>query len=85
MTLFTILAALFLVGLVLWIFYGYGLVVTSPGSGAQKPLETCGLCRKKFDKSEMVERTVGDSKLLYFCQTCVKELNRELTLKHQRN
>lgn len=85
MTLFAILGGLFLLGLVLWIFYGYGFVVKSVVPRSDKQLEKCGLCQRKFSRSEMVERQTADSKLLYFCEGCVEELNKDLALKQQRN
>lgn len=84
MTLFVILGGLFLLGLVLWIFYGYGFVVKSVIPKGSQPIEKCGLCQKKFPRAELVERQVGDATLLYFCATCVGKLKEEAALKQQR-
>ena len=85
MTLFTILGGLFLLGLVLWILYGYGFVVKSAVPKNENQVEKCELCQKKLSRSEMVERQVGDSKLLYFCEACVEDLSKDLALKQHRN
>ncbi len=85
MTLFVILSGLFLLVLVLWIFYGYGIVVKPVEPKSSRKIETCDLCKKRLPRSEMVERQVGDSKLLYFCESCVKNLSKDFALKQQRN
>ena len=68
------LAAAFVLLLVLIIFYGMGIVFRAPRSEGQLSMEKCSLCRKEFEKSQLVEREVGDSRVYYFCDSCIRSL-----------
>ena len=70
----SILAALFLLMLVAIIFYGYGFVMKSARSAGEKNTEPCTICRMQFDRQQLVEREIGDSKVIYFCKACILRL-----------
>ena len=76
---FSILAAFFLVMLIAVIFYGYGFIMRSSKLAGQEDAERCTICGEKFVKGELIEREIGDSKLLYFCKTCIIRLYGDLT------
>lgn len=78
------LAAAFVLLLVLIIFYGLGIVFRAPRSPQQLSIEKCSLCRNEFDKSELIEREVGDSRVYYFCSSCVHSLASELERSAQQ-
>ena len=74
----TVGAAILLVGLLFIIYYGYTVALKrSEGLGATN-LQRCTLCLQKFERSKLVERLVGDSKLFYFCPSCVQGLYSEI-------
>ncbi len=73
----TYLAIIFVVLLVASIFYGFSLVLRRPQSSGETPTERCTLCRASFDKSHLVERQVGDSRLYYFCPQCISSLGAD--------
>jgi hypothetical protein len=71
----SILAGLFLLFLIGIIFYGYGFVVKSTRRADAENMEQCSLCRNNFDKRALVEREIGDYKLMYFCKSCISALH----------
>lgn len=70
----SILAGLFLLLLIGIIFYGYGFVVRSTRRVDAEIMEQCSLCRNNFDKRALVEREIGDYKVMYFCKSCISDL-----------
>jgi hypothetical protein len=62
--------------------YGFGIVVRRPESPDESPSESCTLCRNRFPKEMLVERAVGDSRLYFFCSSCIQSLSEELTTKY---
>ena len=70
----SILAVVFLLMLIAMIFYGYGFIMKPAKPVSEKNMEPCTLCKKKFDRQQLVEREIGDSKLIYFCTSCVMKL-----------
>lgn len=74
----TIGAILLIVGLIFLLYYGYSVGIRRSATPGDKNLLKCSLCLKKFDRSHLVERQVGDSKLFYFCETCIRSLHKEL-------
>ena len=56
------------------IVYGFGIVMRRAPVNQELTTEQCALCLKRFSKSVLVERQIGDSKILYFCRTCVQSL-----------
>jgi len=47
--------------------------------------EQCTICRKYLDKSQLVERQIGDIKVLYFCKFCIEALSAEATSSHKES
>ncbi len=70
----SILAVLFLLMLVAIIFYGYGFIMRSTKPVPQNNIEPCAICKRQFERQQLVEREIGDSKLIYFCKACVVRL-----------
>ena len=68
------LSIIFLIGLVLFILYGWGIIMRRSGNGAEKEELKCALCRKQYPKESLVEREIGDYKLLHFCNECIQNL-----------
>lgn len=71
---FAVIALLFILLLIGAIFYGYGIVMRRSPTEEELRTERCTLCRQRFEKRELVERMVGDSKLYYFCSSCIASL-----------
>jgi hypothetical protein len=71
----SILAGLFILFLIAIIFYGYGFVVKSTKPYGEENLEHCSVCRNAFEKRQLVEREIGDYKLMYFCKSCITALH----------
>jgi hypothetical protein len=70
----SILAVFFLLMLVAIIFYGYGFIMRSTKPVLQNNIEPCTICKRQFERQQLVEREIGDSKLIYFCKACVVRL-----------
>lgn len=77
----TIGSVLFLLGLLFLIYYGFSLVRKTGIKPGEENLAQCSLCTNKFDRTMLVERQVGDSRLYYFCPACIEKLNSELKQK----
>lgn len=77
MTMFEVIAILFIGFLVGIIFYGYSLIMRRPPSNEELQSERCSICRQKFPKADLVERPIGDYKLLFFCNRCIAGLVEE--------
>lgn len=79
----TILAIAFLVLIAFTAFVGYRTIIRRDPSSAQDiNTERCTVCRGRFEKSLLVERQIGDYRLLYFCRGCIMELYTELGIKN---
>ncbi len=77
----TIGSILFLLGLLFLIYYGFSLVRKAGINPREENLVNCSLCNNKFDRAMLVERQVDDSRLYYFCPSCIEKLNSELRQK----
>lgn len=73
----TYLAVIFVIALVAFVLYGFGIIMRRPISPAQQA-DKCSLCQVTFEKTRLVERRVGDSKILYFCAACIQKLQQDL-------
>ncbi|OGU28715.1 MAG: hypothetical protein A2X67_09240 [Ignavibacteria bacterium GWA2_55_11] len=73
----TYLAIVFVLILIAAIFYGFGIIMRRAPSQSELNSETCSLCRKKYSRSSLVERVVGDSRVFYFCPSCIKGLQND--------
>jgi hypothetical protein len=74
----SILALCFLLLLIAIIFYGYGFIMKSARPSAEN-MEQCTICRVRFYRQQLVEREIGDSKLIYFCKACILRLYNDAT------
>ncbi|MBI1807183.1 MAG: hypothetical protein HYR76_09055 [Ignavibacteria bacterium] len=78
----TVLAALFLFALVLTAFFGYKYLGKKTTAPENINNEKCSICRQKFEKKMLIERQIGDYKLLYFCRECIVRLYADLGIKN---
>jgi hypothetical protein len=78
----TILAAIFLVIIILIALFGYKLVGRQTMRSEEIPSGTCSICRKKIPLNELVTRQIADYKLMLFCRTCILNLYSDLGLKN---
>lgn len=74
---FSILAGLLVLLLIAVIFYGYGFVVKSATRPPGRDREPCVICARYFSKQQLVERALGGGRLLYFCKSCIAELQKD--------
>jgi hypothetical protein len=77
----TILAAIFLGITIAVALLGFRAVITQGKSPSELNKEKCSICRSAFPKSELVERQVGDVRVLHFCHSCITSLNMEMQMK----
>ena len=73
----TYLAIVFVILLLASIFYGFSIVLRRPQSSDETSKERCTLCKGHFERSLLVERAVGDSRLYYFCPQCIASLSAD--------
>lgn len=75
----TVLAVSFLclIGFVAYIGYKTVIRKASP-TKEELATEKCSICRERLAKELLVEREIGDYKLLYFCRKCVLGLAADL-------
>ncbi|MDL1894200.1 hypothetical protein FBQ87_15140 [Sphingobacteriales bacterium CHB3] len=78
----TVLASVFLLLILVVAFVGFKAVIKQGKPPEEFNMEKCSLCREKFNTSMLVERQIGDYKLLYFCPTCIQRLHNELLSKN---
>lgn len=74
----TILAIIFLLFLIFIAVFGQRLLSQKTESAKETNREQCSLCRNSFDKDDLVERQIGDFKMMYFCQDCIVRLYNDL-------
>lgn len=74
---FETISIIFLILLVGAIFYGYSIVMRKPPTKDELDSRQCTLCRKQYPKEKLVEREIGDYKILYFCNSCISSLSTE--------
>jgi len=75
----TILAIVCLALLAALTVFGYRAVIRSGESSTlTEGTEKCTICRRPFRKEEMVERQIGDYRLMYFCASCIGGLSSDL-------
>lgn len=61
---------------------GYKTVIRGSGAApSSEPREKCAVCREPSLKSELVERQIGDYKLLYFCRNCIVRLASDIGME----
>ena len=74
----TVLAVAFLIVIGFSAFLGYSTVIKRKGQAGDDTTETCAICRRRYEKSALIERQVGDYKLSYYCRPCVMKLYGDL-------
>jgi len=74
----TIGGIVLLIGLVFLIYYGLTLGLRKSSRPGAENLLKCTLCQQRFDRTKLIQKQVGDSKLFYFCESCVRNLYGEL-------
>ncbi|MEK7250346.1 MAG: hypothetical protein AAB209_08000 [Bacteroidota bacterium] len=78
----TILASIFIAFILFIALIGFKTVIKQGKSPEDLNTEKCSLCREKFSKSMLIERQIGDYKLLYFCPSCINSLHNEMVSKN---
>ena len=78
----TILAVLFLVFIAVIALVRYRIIGRPASSSGVVDTEKCSICREPHPKHDLIERQIGDYKLLYFCRQCVIRLYEDLGLKN---
>ncbi len=75
----TVLAILCFILLGLITVAGYRAVIRGTGGAPADPeSEKCAICRRSHGKRDMVERQIGDYKILYFCRSCIAGLASDI-------
>ncbi|HTK82196.1 MAG TPA: hypothetical protein VL633_07895 [Bacteroidota bacterium] len=78
----TVLAVAFLIVIGFIVVVGYKAIFKGGPSPEEIDVEKCSVCRRKFTRNELLLRTIGDYKLLYFCRECVLKLYADLGMKN---
>jgi hypothetical protein len=78
----TILAALFLVTVLVIAFIGGKTILGRGRPGEDATREKCSICRTSLPKATLIERQIGDHRVLYFCPSCISSLHNELVSKN---
>jgi hypothetical protein len=78
----TILASVFIALILFIALIGFKTVIKQERAPEDLNTEKCSICREKFNTSMLVERQIGDYKLLFFCQACITKLHNELVSKN---
>jgi len=75
----TVLAIVCLALLAFLTVLGYRAVIRGGERDSRaEGTEKCAICRRPYVKEEMVERQIGDYRLLYFCAACITALSSDL-------
>jgi len=64
--------------------YGFGIVMRRPPTQEELETESCTLCGQRLKKEDLVERQIGDYKLLFFCGQCIEKLAAESARQNGR-
>lgn len=78
----TILAVVFLIIVLVVAVFGFRAIIKQGKAPEDLNKERCSICREQFPKAQLIERQIGDYKLLYFCPTCIAKLHAELITKN---
>jgi hypothetical protein len=78
----TILAVVFLLLLLIIAVFGFKAIIRQGKPPEDLNKERCSICRQNFPTEQLIERTVGDYRVLYFCASCIARLHSELTSKN---
>ena len=78
----TVLAATFLIFLIIVAVLGYRVLGRRTAGTAEIDTEKCSVCRERFKKNQLIERQIGDYRILYFCRNCVMGLYSDLGMRN---
>jgi hypothetical protein len=78
----TVLAITFLILLLFIAVVGFKMIIKQGKSPLELNKERCSICREQFLKTHLVERQIGDYRLLFFCGSCIAKLHTEFTSKN---
>ena len=77
-----ILAVLLLAVILVISFVGFRAIIRQGKDPADINKEKCSICRTQFNRSQLIERQIGDYRLLHFCQSCIMSLHNEMLSKN---
>ena len=80
----TVLAGLFLLFVALVAYFGMRLLGRSGDPRATPGFEKCSLCGNALPSGDLVERQVGDYRILRFCRACIAALAVDATTPPSR-
>jgi len=78
----SILALLFLATILAIAFVGFRFIIRQGKAPEDVNREKCSICRTQYNRSQLIERQVGDHRILYFCQSCIISLHNEVISKN---
>jgi hypothetical protein len=78
----SILAVLFLAVILVVSLVGFRAIIRQRKAPEDINKEKCSICRTQFNRSQLIERQVGDHRLLHFCQSCITSLHNEIISKN---
>jgi len=78
----TILALLFLLLMLTVTVLGFRTIMKQGKSPQNAREERCSLCRTLHEKSNLIERQVGDTRLFFFCRGCIEQLHNDSMLRN---
>ena len=78
----SILALFFLATILAIAFIGFRFIIRQGKAPEDVNREKCSICRTQYNRSQLIERQVGDHRMLYFCQSCIISLHNEVISKN---
>ena len=78
----SILALLFLATILAIAFIGFRFIIRQGRAPDDIARERCSICRTQYNRSQLIERQVGDHRVLHFCQSCIISLHNEVISKN---
>jgi hypothetical protein len=78
----SILAVLFLAAILCIGVVGFRAIIRQGKAPEDANKEKCSICRTQYNRSQLIERQVGDYRLLHFCQSCIMSLHNEIISKN---
>ena len=79
---FSILAILFLATILAVSLVGFRAIIRQGKAPEDVNKEKCSICRTEYYRSQLIEREVGDYRVLHFCQSCIISLHNEIISKN---
>ena len=78
----TVLAVVFLLLVLALAVFGFKAIIKQGRTPQDLNRERCSICKEQFVKTQLIERQIGDYKILFFCGACITKLHTELTSKN---